>query len=235
MAVIDYIPEVKTLAGYDALSTISTYTNHVATAVSNTSSTYNITIKAPTEILTGKSFVLLFTPNIDNLASMQISINGGTAIPILVNGVAISAGVLKMNILYSLLVDNVNSKAFFNSVEYETSMTLALSDEITAITTGTAKMTFRSPFAVTLTKIPRISLSTASSVNLPTVDIKKNGSSIFSTPLRIDATEKTSVTATTPAVLSTTSIADDDELTFDINEAGTGAKGLKVTLFYRRT
>jgi hypothetical protein len=111
------------------------------------------------------------------------------------------------------------------------SMTVALSDETTTITTGT-KITFRAPVAMTLYQIPRASLTTASSVGNPAVNIKKNGASIFSTTLTIDATETTSVTAVTPAVLSTSSIADNDIITMDVDTAGTGAAGLKVTLYY---
>ena len=117
----------------------------------------------------------------------------------------------------------------------ETSMTVALSDESTAIETGTAKLTMRAPFAMTLTKPPRASVSVVSSSGNPSVDINKNGVSIFSTVLSIDAGEKTSVTATTPAVLSTTSIADDEELTFDIDTAGTDTAGLKITIYYEKT
>lgn len=114
-------------------------------------------------------------------------------------------------------------------------MTIAVSDESTAITTGTAKVTFRAPFAMTLYQIPRASLSTASSSGNPAIDINVGGSSIFTTTLTIDATEKTSTTAATAAVLGTTSIADDAEITIDIDTAGTGAKGLKVILYFRRT
>ena len=117
----------------------------------------------------------------------------------------------------------------------EKTMTVSLSDEITAITTGTAKLTFRAPHGMTLTAIPRASLSTASTSGLPTVDIKKNGVSIFSTALTIDANELTSVTAATAAVLSTTTFSDDDQITFDITVSGTGAKGLKITLYYKRS
>jgi hypothetical protein len=116
-----------------------------------------------------------------------------------------------------------------------THMTIALSDETTSITTGVSKITFRAPFAMTLTQIPRASLSIVSSSGIPQVDINKNGVSIFSTRLTIDANEKTSTTAATPAVLSTSTFADDDEITMDVDVAGTGAKGLKVTLYYRRT
>ena len=104
----------------------------------------------------------------------------------------------------------------------------ACSDETTALTTGT-KITDRAPRAMTLSKV-KASLTTASSSGLVTVDVKKNGTSIFSTLLTIDATEKTTATAATPAVLSTTSIADDDEITISITGAGTGAVGLKVHL-----
>jgi hypothetical protein len=106
---------------------------------------------------------------------------------------------------------------------------VAVSDELTNLTTGTAKLTFRMPFAMTLTAV-RSSLSTVSSSGLVTVDIKESGTTILSTALSIDATEKTSTTAATPAVISDTSLADDAEITIDITAAGTGAKGLKVSL-----
>lgn len=113
----------------------------------------------------------------------------------------------------------------------------AVSDEATAITTGTAKLTCRMPFACSMTALPRANLNTVSSSGLPEVNIKKNGTTSFSTNLTIDASEKTSVTAATPAALSSspTTFSDDDEVTFDIVTAGTGAKGLKVTMNVVRT
>jgi hypothetical protein len=110
---------------------------------------------------------------------------------------------------------------------------VAASDETTALTTGTAKLTFRMPFALTLTAV-RSSLTTVSSSGLVTVDIKESGTTILSTALSIDATEKTSTTAATPAVISDAALADDAEITIDITAAGTGAKGLKVTLIGTR-
>lgn len=105
---------------------------------------------------------------------------------------------------------------------------VALGDETTAITTGAGKVTIRAPRAMTLSKI-KGSLTTSGSTS-SAFDVNVNGSSVFSTTLTIDASEKTSETATTAAVLSTTSISADDELTFDIDTAGTGAKGAKITL-----
>jgi hypothetical protein len=121
-----------------------------------------------------------------------------------------------------------------NYAQIEQAMTVAVSDETTAITTGTNKIIFRSPYAITLTKIPRASLSVSGST-LTTVDINESGTSILSTKLTIDANELTSTTAATAAVLSDTTIADDAEISVDIDGAGTGAKGLKVTLYYKRT
>lgn len=111
---------------------------------------------------------------------------------------------------------------------------IACSDETTALTSGVAKVTFRMPFAMTLTQV-RASLTTAQAANgsggILTVDINEGGSSILSTKLTIDNTEKTSTTATTPAVISDTSLAEDAEITIDIDQVGDGtAKGLKVWL-----
>ena len=112
---------------------------------------------------------------------------------------------------------------------------LAASDETTALTTGTAKITFRMPYAMTLTEV-RASLSTAqASGNIFTVDINEGGASILSTKLTIDNTEKTSTTAATAAVISDSSLSDDSEITIDIDQVGDGtAKGLKVTLIGTR-
>jgi len=113
---------------------------------------------------------------------------------------------------------------------------IACSDELTALTAGTAKATFRMPFAFSLTGV-RASLSTAqASGSTFTVDINENGVSVLSTKITIDNTEKTSVTAATPAVISDSSLADDSEITIDIDQIGNGtAKGLKVWLIGNKT
>jgi hypothetical protein len=110
----------------------------------------------------------------------------------------------------------------------------ALSDEATALTAATSVLTVRVPFGCTLTAV-RASLSVTSSSGLVTVDINEAGTTILSTKLSIDASEKTSTTAATAAVISDAALADDAELTFDIDAAGTGAKGLKVKLYVTRT
>jgi len=114
-------------------------------------------------------------------------------------------------------------------------LTIACSDETTALTAGAAKITFRIPYAMTLTEV-RANLNTAqTSGSVFTVDINENGSSILSTKLTIDNTEKTSTTAATAPVISDGNLADDAEITIDIDQVGDGtAKGLKVTLIGTR-
>lgn len=113
------------------------------------------------------------------------------------------------------------------------SIPIACSDETTALTTGTGKVTFRNPFNATfhLTGV-KASLTTAqTSGSIFTVNVKENGTTILSTKITIDNTEKTSATAATPPVLSDLSIAADSEITIDIDQVGDGtAKGLKVYL-----
>ena len=112
-----------------------------------------------------------------------------------------------------------------------TAIPIAVSDEATALTTGTAKVTFRMPFSFTLTAV-RASVTTAPTGSVLTVDINEGGASILSTKLTIDASEKTSTTAATPTVISDTALADDAEITIDIDTVGStvAGAGLKVYL-----
>lgn len=125
---------------------------------------------------------------------------------------------------------DVKDSCYFLEDDRKT-LTIAASDETTALTTGTSKVTFRMPYAMTLTGI-RASLTTAqTSGSIFTVDVNEAGASILSTKLTIDNGEKTSTTAVTAAVISDSTLADDAEITIDIDQIGDGtAKGLKVTL-----
>lgn len=123
-----------------------------------------------------------------------------------------------------------NGSVWANATPLE-SIIVACSDETTALTAGTAKVTFRMPYAFTLTGV-RAALTTAqASGSILTVDLNEAGVSVLSTKLTIDNGEKTSTTAATAAVISDSALADDAEMTVDIDQIGDGtAKGLKVTL-----
>lgn len=118
----------------------------------------------------------------------------------------------------------------------EVDYAIAVSDESTSLTTGTAKTTFRMPYAMTLTEV-RASVTTAPTGSSIIVDINKDGATIMTTnKLSIDAGEKTSVTAATPAGLTTTALTSDCEITIDIDQKGStvAGTGLKVTLIGTR-
>lgn len=116
------------------------------------------------------------------------------------------------------------------------SLIIACSDETTAITTGTAKVTFRMPYAFTVTAV-RASVTTAPTGSTILIDINEGGTTILSTKLMIDATEKTSTTAATPYVISDSSLADDAEITIDFDQVGAtiAGAGVKVYLIGNRT
>jgi len=112
---------------------------------------------------------------------------------------------------------------------------IAASDETTDLTTGTNKVYFRMPYAGTLLAV-RATVNTAPTGSTLIVDINEAGTSLLSTKLSIDASEKTSTTAAVPAVISDSALADDAEITIDIDQIGStvAGKGLKVYMKVRR-
>jgi len=113
---------------------------------------------------------------------------------------------------------------------------ITCSDEETDLTTGTAKVTFRMPTAGTLTGV-KATVTTAPVGSNLIVDINEAGTSVLSTKLSIDDGEKTSETAATPPVISDSGLADDAEITIDIDQVGSNpaGAGLKVTLYVTRS
>ena len=112
------------------------------------------------------------------------------------------------------------------------SFVLACSDETSDLTTGSGKLTFRMPYAFTITEV-RSSVTTAPTGSVLTVDINQDGTSIFTTNLlTIDDGEKTSETASVPPNVTTTSLTDDAEITIDIDQIGStvAGAGLKVAI-----
>lgn len=116
----------------------------------------------------------------------------------------------------------------FNPTEH---FCIAASDEITNITTGTSKVTWRMPYAFSVTAV-RASVNTAPTGSTIIVDINEAGASILGTKLSIDASEETSVTAASTATITDASLADDAEMTIDFDQVGstTPGRGVKVCL-----
>jgi hypothetical protein len=116
---------------------------------------------------------------------------------------------------------------------------IAVGDESTAATTGAGKLTFRMPCALILKpggQGVRASAKTAPTGASFVIDINEDtgggATTILSTKLSIDASEKTSATAATPAVISDRALADDAEITIDFDQVGStvAGAGIKVSL-----
>jgi hypothetical protein len=112
---------------------------------------------------------------------------------------------------------------------------IPVGDESTALTTGTSKIKFRMPFAATLLTV-RASVGTAPTDSTLIVDINEAGTSVLGTKLSIDAGELTSTTAASAATITDPSLADDAEISIDVDQIGStvAGAGLKVSMFVRR-
>src|SRR5262245_48498526 len=108
----------------------------------------------------------------------------------------------------------------------------ALSDELSNLTTGTAKVQCHilgRQFNLVTTHFGLNAVSTSGIVQF---DINKNGSTIYSTMPTIDVNVDTTLTAATPSVLlvNPTPLVSGDKLSFDIDVIGTNMKGAKAHL-----
>ena len=94
------------------------------------------------------------------------------------------------------------------------------------------------PFAMTLTGV-KATVNTAPTGATIIVDIEEAGSTILTTLLSIDASEFTSTSAASAAVIGGAGpvLANDALITFNIDQIGSSAagKGLKVTLYGYRS
>ena len=85
------------------------------------------------------------------------------------------------------------------------------------------------PYQFIVTEV-RASLTTVATGSTVIIDINEAGTTILSTKITIDANESTSTTASTPPVISDSALADDAQMTIDIDQIGSSnaGKGLKV-------
>lgn len=147
-----------------------------------------------------------------------------------------TASTYEGNIAYDTTTNTIkfsDGTSWLSTAKETESFCAALSDENTTdLATGTANFTFRMPYAFTVTAV-RASVATAPVGSTIIVDINESGTTIMNTnKLSIDASEKTSTTAATAAGVTDANIADDAEITMDIDQVGSGTagKGLKVCI-----
>ena len=144
-----------------------------------------------------------------------------TRLPVGVDGLILTAD--------SGVADGIAWKANTHPAVTQSFIT-ACSDETSDLTTG-IKSTWRLPFNFTAQSV-RASVTTAPTGANITVDILQNGVSILSTLITIEATEKTSISAATQPVLSTTALTNDAEITINLTVIGStnSGQGLKVSI-----
>jgi len=216
------IDQIKTYIGGITASSTDTLTNKTFDADGTGNSITNIEnadIKAGAAIAQSKL----------SLDITNSEINASAAI-------AYSKLNLSSSIVSGDIVDGTIALADISTAAKTEALIFAVSDETTALTAGTSAGVFRMPYGFTLTAV-RASVTTAGTGSVITVDINESGTSILSTKLTIDATEKTSTTAATAAVISDTALADDAEITIDIDTVDSGGvgAGLKVYLIGYQT
>jgi hypothetical protein len=111
------------------------------------------------------------------------------------------------------------------------SFIVSLTGETSDATVADDLAQIRLPFAFELTAV-RAFCNTAPTGATLTFDIEEAGSSILSTLITIDATEKTSTTASTPPVISDSTLADDAIISFNCDQIGStvAGAGIKIVL-----
>ncbi len=221
---------------------------NLATALTDETGTGSVVFSASPTFTGTSTFdtVAATTLNITNVSGVILGANGGT-------GVANTSKTITLggNLTTSGAHATTLTTTGTTTVTLPTSGTLvttsgsglpaeyaiAISDETTALTTG-LKATFRLGFGMQVTSV-FASVTTAPTAATLILDVKKNGTTIFSTKPTIDATEKSTATAATPSVLSTspTALVADDEVTVLIDQVGAtvAGAGAKITLIGTRT
>lgn len=81
MAQKNILNKVKTASGYDTLYPLTPYQIYTATAVTNSSATYKVTIPLPVSEMTAP-IIIRFTANVNASGTPKISVNNATAVNI---------------------------------------------------------------------------------------------------------------------------------------------------------
>ncbi len=136
------------------------------------------------------------------------------------------------DVLWTVIADMTTN----NAISETQSFVIAASDETTELSAWTSKIKFRMPYGFELSEV-RASLNTAATwATLLQVDINESWTTILSTKITIDASETTSTTAATAPVISDSTLADDAEITIDLDAIWntTPWVGLKVYLIWTK-
>ena len=126
-------------------------------------------------------------------------------------------------------IDANHNDTFLRLDSFPVMFEVTLSSATTTVGEGVLDV-MHAPHAFTITEV-RATLVTAGTVKM-TIDILRNNVSIFGSPkLSIDANETSSITAAAPADLMTTSISDDDRISFSATGTSSPARLLRVAIY----
>ena len=126
-------------------------------------------------------------------------------------------------------VAGVGSFASYITETFETIISSVTGEDGNA-STGTGKVTFRMPYAMTLTSV-RASVKTAPTGADIICDLNESGATVLSTKCKIEDGEKTSLDATSQPVISDSALADDAEMTIDVDQVGSGSAGVGLKFY----
>ena len=120
------------------------------------------------------------------------------------------------------------------------SISIALGDESTVLAAASTTVpvtTFHMPYGFTLTNVKVGCTVAGTGAALVTVDVHEAGTTVLSTKVTVDATEKTSGTAATAMVISDSALAVDSliEVFVDVIDTDNVAAGVKVYLIGYQT
>ena len=120
------------------------------------------------------------------------------------------------------------------------SISIALGDESTVLAAASTTVpvtSFHMPYGFTLTNVKVGCTIAGTGAALLTVDVHEAGTTVLSTKVTVDATEKTSGTAATAAVISDSALAVDSliEVFVDVIDTDNVAAGVKVYLIGYQT
>jgi len=144
----------------------------------------------------------------------------------------------------TISVANASASDYTNTVPAKTG-TFAMLDDVTNLVftiafaasaldadlvAAVSQAIIAAPEDMTITQV-FAKVGTAPTGSTIVVDINVNSASILSTKLSIDATEKTSLTAATPVVISSSSLTQGDEIVIDIDQVGATITGKDLTIY----
>ena len=229
----DLVAIVDNVSG-TAITKKATLANVVAVYSAETATMTNKTLTSP----------ILTTPALGTPASGVLTNCTGTAASLTAGNATLASTVTTNANLTGDVTSSGNATTIASgsvdigmvSVAAKTeSMSIALGDESTvlaAASTSVPVVSFHMPYAFTLTNVKVGCTAAGTGAALLTVDVHEAGTTVLSTKVTVDASEKTSGTAATAMVISDSALAEDSliEIFVDLVDSNNLAAGVKVYL-----